>query len=313
MNSKHRWGVRLLAAALALSVASGAMAASKRIKPDSHGGAVKVLIAKKSYTYYRIDPQKPIEFRVTGPTPVRISSRHLYPAPGVSGRVAYKLRVDIDGVLLKTATLRAGASGSASLKSGARIGGLKETIIRVPAGQHTIRISCSGNEPGAAVRLYLDSGKKSAGRWIPYAPESYLESVRLQSKEVESTYYRFDRMQPAEITVKGPLKLRVGTRVDFGTTNGYTQRYVVRCLLDEQPWKSFSLSSTASHTSTYPEHPEITPGIERRIELNVPSGPRRVTIFLDGTAAGAAALRVQVNEKDLNAGRKPRNGAANGR
>jgi hypothetical protein len=70
-------------------------------------------------------------------------------------------------------------------------------------------------------------------------------------------------------------------------------------LLDGEPWKSFSLSTLASHTAIYPDHPEITPGAEKRILIDLPAGVHRITITLDGTAATSAALRIQVNDKEL--------------
>ena len=67
----------------------------------------------------------------------------------------------------------------------------------------------------------------------------------------------------------------------------------------------FALAALASHTATYPEHPEITPGAERLFNISVPSGPHKVAILLDGTTASGGALRIQVNQKQLNPGKKP--------
>ncbi len=307
----ERWRIaRALALGIVFCIAAGASASpgtaapTKAIKPVSHGGAVKVRLGQKTLTYYRSSAKKPVELSVAGPTPLRILSRHIYGDSAKSDRVSYSLRVEIDGVVLKTVSLKAGASGRATLAGGAKIGGLKESIVQIPAGQHAVRIYPRGKGRRIAVRLYLDGGTKSTGKWIPFAPDRFLEAARLHEKDRETTYYRFNQTSPIELTIRGPMSLRVHTRLDFGTTNGFTQKYVARCLLDGKPWKTFALSALASHTATYPEHPEITPGAERLCNLNVPSGPHRVTILLDGTAALGGALRIQVNQKQLNAGKK---------
>lgn len=295
---------------MACIVAGGApvpvgAASSKPIKPVSHGGVAKVHIGTKSSTYYRASAKKPVELTVAGPTPLRILSRHIYGDSAKSARVSYSLRVEIDGVVLKTISLKAGGSTRATLSGGAKIGGLKESIVQIPAGQHAVRIYPTAKGRRVALRLFLDGGKKSTGKWIPFAPDGFLEAARLHEKDRETTYYRFNQTKPIELTIRGPLSLRVRTRLDFGTTNGYTQKYVVRCLLDGKPWKSFALAALASHTATYPEHPEITPGAERLFNISVPSGPHKVAILLDGTTASGGALRIQVNQKQLNPGKKP--------
>ncbi len=310
MRTEHRRATAIFGLAILLGIAGAAAdlslaaSSSKRLKPASHAGVAKVQIGSKRLVYYRATAKKPIEFGVTGPTPLRILSRYLFPDSVKTGRASYSLRVEIDGVILRTVTLKAGASGSASLAGRARIGSLKESIVQIPAGQHAIRIYPTGKGKVVALRLYPDSGKKATGKWIPFAPERFLEAVRLHEKDRETTYYRFNPTNPVELTIRGPLTLRVRTRLDFGTTNGYTQRYVAKCLLDEKPWKSFALTALASHTATYPEHPEITPGAERILTLAVPSGSHQVTILLDGTAATGASLRIQVNQRQLNKGTK---------
>jgi hypothetical protein len=312
----ERWRVaRALALATVFCIGAGAPASpaaaapSKAVKPISHGGTVKVRIGQKTLTYYRSSAKNPVELSVAGPTPLRILSRHIYGDSAKSDRVSYSLRVEIDGVVLKTTSLKAGASGRATLAGGAKIGGLKESIVQIPAGQHAVRIYPTAKGRRIALRLYLDGGTKSAGKWIPFAPDKFLEAARLHEKDRETTYYRFNQTNPVELTIRGPLSLRVHTRLDFGTTNGYSQKYVARCLLDGKPWKSFALSALASHTATYPEHPEITPGAERLISLSVPYGPHQVTVLLDGTAALGGALRIQVNQKQLNPVKKLRSSA----
>jgi hypothetical protein len=170
MKKRRHWIKMGFAIVLMLCVSSGAQAVPKRVKPDTAAGTVKIMIGGKSYTYYRTQVGKPVEFRVLGPTPVRILSRHLYREGSKTGRATYRYRVEVDGVLLKTITQKSGASARAFLKDGAKIGGLDKAVVRIPAGNHTVRIVPAKGHAPIALRLYLDSGKKATGRWIPFCP-----------------------------------------------------------------------------------------------------------------------------------------------
>ena len=77
---------------------------------------------------------------------------------------------------------------------------------------------------------------------------------------------------------------------------------MIQALLDGELWKTFPLESKASHTSTYPEFSEITPGRGRIIELEIPDGTHEVSFTLNGTTASGAALRIRVPKKELGVG-----------
>jgi hypothetical protein len=68
-------------------------------------------------------------------------------------------------------------------------------------------------------------------------------------------------------------------------------------LLDGAAWKSVPSKSRASHTATYPDLPEITPGIGQILDLEIPAGMHDVAFHLEGTTAGGAALRIRVPPK----------------
>ncbi len=292
----------VVTAALALTLAPAASAASKRIRPVSHGGRVQVGIGAKKFTYHTASKEKPVVFRVKGPLPVKILSRCLFTdAPGAT---TYHLRLEIDGVELRTITEKAGISARAAIAGGGKIGSLEKAIVQIPSGDHRVRLFPT--EPGArvAVRVFTGTGKRTAAKMVPFAPEKFLQAVRLHAGDLETTLYRFDAVRPIEVPIHGPLHLDIGTRIDFGSSNGYTQAYVIKANLDGRPWKSFALKSRASHTVAYPDLPEITPGVERTIQLDVPSGSHVVSITLDGTTAAAAALRIRVPERELKVGMK---------
>jgi hypothetical protein len=149
-----------------------------------------------------------------------------------------------------------------------------------------------------AVRILRGTGKKATIRWASFQPDAGVKAVRLHEKDQESTVYRFSPAQSVSVSLRGPLKMRVTTRLDFGLTNGVTQSYVVKSTLDGKPWKSFTLKSTASHTATYPDLAQITPGTGRSFELDVPSGPHKIRFELTGTTAAGASVRIQIPRQE---------------
>jgi hypothetical protein len=279
-------------AVLAVVLCAGpASAKSTRLKASSHGGVVKVAVGKKTLTYYQATVLKPVEAVVVGPTRLRVIARNMAPEPGGDPVI---LKVEIDGGAPKTVTLKAASSKTASAPGGKAIGVLAKRSFEIPAGRHRVRVMPSEAGSAAAVRLYRGTAKKAKVEWVPFAPTKFEKALRLRSGDTELTCYRFTATAPVELSVIGPLRMRVDTRVDFGMTNGTTQSYVVKTLLDGKPWKSFSLKSRASHTTQYPEMAEVTPGRSVGIALEVPVGRHRVSVLLNGAGVGAATAAVRV-------------------
>lgn len=298
----------LVACATGMPGAGGvtsAQAAPLRLKPSSHGGVLKVVEGKKSRTYYKASKAQPVQLSLQGPITFRVIGRRLQPASG-----QMRLRLDLDGVQARELKLSAKLAKNAALKGGARLGAMARLVFKVPAGSHQVRIYPAAESGIAAVRILSGIGSKQVRKRVPFAPETYEKAARLQGRDSETTWYRFSAAQPVGLSVQGPLHLRISTRLDFGPTNGTTQSYVIKTQLDGKPWTGYSLKSRASHTVTYPEFSEITPGMARDFTLEIPSGFHRISLLLDGTTATGAAVQVTVPAKELKV--KPKRGSAGG-
>ena len=271
---------------------------SNRIRPAASAGSVKVMIGKKSGTYHKATKAKPVEFTIKGPATVRILSRYMFPSPELAKATSYAYRVEVGTTTLRTETRKAGISKQATLEGGLKVGTLEKSTIRFPAGTHRVRIVPVDGGASIAVRILKGTGKKVTTRWTSFQPDAGVKAVRLHEKDQESTVYRFGPAQPVTVSLRGPLKMRVTTRLDFGLTHGVTQSYVIKSTLDGKPWKSFTLKSTASHTATYPDLAQITPGTGRSFELDVPSGPHRIMLELTGTTAAGASARIQIPQPE---------------
>ena len=293
------WRMSLLAGlTLVFIVGSAWGATSSRIKPLRHGGVVSVQIGSKKSTYHKATTAVPVEFRAKGPGRVRILSRYMFAKPPTADSTSYRIRVEIDGVVILTQEETAGVGDRASV-AGAQIGTLERMTIRIPTGTHRVRVYPVDPAASVAVRLLKGSGKAPKVSWVAYQPETYAEAVRLQSGDIETTVYRFTASMPIGLTLHGPAKLKVTTRLDFAHINGVTQTYVIHALLDGGPFKTFALKTKSSHTTMYPDMTEIAPGQAKSFIVDIPSGTHAVTLALDGTTASGASARLYVPKKAI--------------
>ncbi len=285
--------------AMAAAPAVEAKTTTKRIQATASAGPMKVRVGAKLSNYDLASRQHPVEIRVKGPSSLRVLSRYVFPGASTPAATSYRIRAEIDGVELRTSVESFGISKSAATEAGGRIGTLETTTIRVPTGDHRVHIFPIEDGATVALRIFRGTPASSKITWVSFQPEGYAEAARLQEKETESTVYRMTQTQPVTVTLRGPLRLRVSTRLDFDHTNGVTQSYVVPILLDGKPWKSFPLKSRSSHTAVYPDFPEIVPGQGKMIELAVPSGTHTISIGLEATTARGAAVKLRVPQRKI--------------
>lgn len=284
-------------------IASLAIAAKKSavIKPVPGSPAVRVRTGGKVRLYHSASAAKPLEYRIRGPRSIRILTRCGISSPSETKATIYHIAVTVDGLPLTSKTLSSMVSSSAKGDAGVPLGALKKIVVRVPPGEHVIRIIPADPNP-VLVRMLTGTGKTAPAKLIPFEPERYVKAVRLMERDLETTVYRFTPSQPIGLTILGPLPLRVTTRLDFGSTNGVTQNYLLKVTMDGKPLKAFALKSAASHTATYPDLSEITPGRARSIDLNVPRGNHQIVITLDGTTAEGASMRIEIPQRESRAG-----------
>lgn len=271
----------------------------KWIKPSRHAGRVKVAIDGRKSTYYKATSESPVTLRVQGPIPLRVLHRFYAPSLTSVTPARYSVRILVDGKLVKSDGATVKLVESAAVDGGGFGGRLGKVVAQIPGGEHTVTIAPTGEMSTVLLRVYAGTARKQKTKWMAFEPHTYTESVRLHNRENETIVYRFDQTKPAGVELIGPARLMVGTRIDFGLPDGYTQSYVVKVMKNDKPWKSFALKARSSHTATYPDRPGILPGVERSFELDVPRGTHRLTFHLEGTTAEGAALRLRVPEKVL--------------
>jgi hypothetical protein len=273
------------------------LAASSRVMPSGEAEAVRIRVGNKRSTYHLATHARPVEYEVSGPTSIRVLSRCIILDEVADEPILYRLCLEIDGVEVRKLSEGAVVATDATLASGGAVGTLERTIVRIPPGSHRVRIFPVEEGRGVALRVLLGEGRSKRVSWVSYAPDSYEKAVRLHTRDTETIYYRLSVDHPVTFSINGPLKARVMTRLDFGPENGYSQAYVIKTLIDGQLVMSSVLKSRGSHTSTYPELPEVTPGVGRDVAFEVPAGRHEVTIALDGTTTRSASVRILIPQK----------------
>ncbi len=277
-----------------------------RIDPEKHAGRRGILIGEstKAMVYHRASQDQPAEFSVQGPVPLRVIARHYSPDRGL---VTMRLRIEIeedgqDEVETVVIHLDPRPSNTARRRDGTSVGVLRRGEMKIPMGLHRIRIYPENTTRSAIIRVFKGTPARSAASWVPFAPHRFEQAVILHGPDSETTYYRFTKETPVGLEVLGPLRLRVTTRLDFDEVAGSTQSYVVRVLLDGEPWQVFPLSSRTSPNVFYPDLPEIAPGVAREFTVSTPEGMHDVEIYLASTTAAGASARIRVPARELRAG-----------
>jgi hypothetical protein len=273
----------------------------KRVLPKAHAGVVKLRVGTKTSSYHRTTQARPAEFAVQGPLRLQVLARNLLAAAEAA---PIRLRLEVDGKPVRTMQLKAVVSKKASLAEGGRVGALYRATVEIPAGAHKLRVVPVEASGMAAVRVLSGNAAPSRKvKWVAFAPQIYERPLILRTGDQEETWYRFTPDKPAGLTIHGPLRLKISTRLDFDQHAGTSQSYVVRVMMDAKS-EGYSLKSRASQVGTYPDMGEIVPGMSQSFLVKVPAGIHQVTLHLDGTTASGATLRIRVPERELKAGNR---------
>jgi hypothetical protein len=282
---------------LAAAMAAPAEAASTRILPEQGATSLRISIGGKRSTYHAATRETPLEFRVQGPAPVRLCTRYLYAESETAEPKEYRVRLEINGVELRTVEEVAAPDHRARTADGLPVGSFEKAVVLIPSGTHRVRVFPTEERHAIAVRLFKGYGTKKSTAWVSFAPASYERAVRLHAKESETIYYRFSADKPIGFRIHGPLTVRAMTRLDFGMERASSQMYRIKVFVDGKLLSNIPLKTKASHTSAYPELPEITPGLARTIEFDIPKGRHDVSIALDGATSRTAALRILIPQR----------------
>ena len=263
------------------------------------GTVISLDIAGKQSSYYHLAAGQPLAFSVAGPgtasTIVRLALPESFDADSARYRVA---------VLEGTDTVRAVSTSTAP--ADAEWVGLKEgvTLLRkfsftVPEGQHNYQFMFeSGDASFAGLRLLLKRASPHAGD-SPLYPVAMDRMLTLIYNEKRLDFHLATTAQPVKLRVIGPTRLRMVTRLVYGSTMKGTQKYALVMALDKNPLKPEEFSTTKAINSQFEEESDWVPGKSRTAYIVVPDGEHELTVTPQATDAPGVALRFTLPAEDV--------------
>jgi poly-gamma-glutamate system protein len=271
-----------------------------KIKPKEDLGEMCLQSQSQQYSYLVLDPEAPVEFKVHGPSRVKLICRHIQ-GPDDSSRQAFTVTIDLDGaeILRKTFQSKTNTQVSVCNEDG-QVSSLRRTYIDIPKGSHRIQIRGNSSGKGQTVcRLFRDNKRKTSGT-VPFAPEGYQELATLQFESgKQSTYYRFGASTPLTFTVSGPTTLQLFTRLDFRQGMLGSQKYALEILCDGVSWQKFHYDVSQLPNAFYPDHRGLLPGTRKKIKISVPDGTHHYEVRCVRPENCGISAQIRIPKKDL--------------
>ena len=123
------------------------------------------------------------------------------------------------------------------------------------------------------VGLIMVYGSSKKSDWSSLRPVKYKDSVKIKVGDALRAYYSLYPDEPVVVNVKGPLRLRAITRIDFDSAISRRRNYEIKVYMDggQEPL-SFKKKSEPSYLSAFREVKDKIPGKIRNIYLDIPKG-----------------------------------------
>jgi len=269
----------------------------KSVTPENFKERVLIEAYGTELIYYGLDASSTLTFKVKGPTQIRVLSRLRFP-PGLSGEQSYEVTVLEDGVIKEKIDHRTTKSKKASYLEMAdlRLGeAMHMDFVVEDTIRHTYEVRLSSHL-GQRVEIRLFKLRDET-EIIPLEHAGYVTAILSESRE--RMYYFINSEHPVRVRIKGPTRLKIQTRLDYGPAMVGKQIYSLTVSEDAKSLKTFHMESVRSSTVTYKERPEVIPGALNTIQIEVPAGTHVYEFQLPHAQFTGAALRFLMPTKNL--------------
>lgn len=253
------------------------------------GTPVAVVTDENISSFFLCSQREPLEFDVTGPGTVEITTRLLLPKGKTEGSYAVELREG--GRLLERHETQ-------SELAMAKLSGRPERVCKSrkfhheisPGAHHLTLVFTGGNFLGVAANLGITTQFKPDA-FVAITPLSYARSTVLLANEKQMTYYVAAPDRPVVFRVVGPARLKVVSRLVFDERMQGLQKYAVSVFEGKKLWQRFPLQTTKSTAQSFRDWPEVVPGKSRTFYIDAPSGEHQYNFGLsEGVGRGVALL-----------------------
>jgi hypothetical protein len=285
---------------LALGLLAASPAAAERWGTLEHlpgAATATLLVSDKERVYFRVTAAKPLEFAITGPAQVRITTRVEMPA-GSPAVATYQLKV-FEGVRMvdQIATESSVADSVRTAGSAMRFGKSRTLTFDLPAGKHALKLALAG--AAAVVVRIQQSGGASDVPMISLTPVSAARSVSVAEGEKTIPYYTVLPRRPVMLRVVGPTTLEILSRLDFDETMRGTFSYTLRASAKGRTLTEAQFKTTKATTATYTNLPDRVPSKFDRMIVAVPGGLHEISLQLIQPARGSAEIHARIPQPSV--------------
>jgi hypothetical protein len=135
----------------------------------------------------------------------------------------------------------------------------------------------------AVLAVALTWGDASSATWRSIAPARSGAKADILVGSKTLTYYRFDSVAPLVLSVEGPTRLKILTRVRI-PNDREEETYAVTVTRDGEHTSTEEFTAPVSTDAHYVSFNSYRPGVIRRVYVDVPTGQHGYEIFAAGDA-----------------------------
>ena len=255
------------------------------IKPKNKTIDISI-IKRVTQQYYLLTKDSPIELTIAGPTWLRVYTRLLF-KPGMKEKAIFKIIVT-EGEEEKIVSLETEKSNSAVGAAKQEFGKWRSFFIEVPQGINNYKFSL-WQVPSETVAVRFSIEKPS--EWKSMPPNQQTKKLIAEEAGKTTEYYELGPTEPIKLKLEGPLRIKVGARLNYDITIAGAQKFTIVVLEAGKELQRATFRVNKSETVKYQNKPEVIPSAERTFYLQFPGGKHELEFQMTGTMAKSGGLR----------------------
>ncbi len=265
---------------------------SQKVEFKGNPQRVKVKIRTEvEREYLLLEKDKPIIFKVDGPTYLRVYTRLVYPK-GAKGVAIYKLILEEDEQQERIITKKTELSDKAYL-DGKRLGKWRSFLIEVPPGKHTYKLGIwKSPSPQIAIRIR----RTAPPVWKELSPLSSAEVLTAYEAEKKTNYYLLETGKTIKFRVDGPKRIKVVVRLNFDDSMGEEGGFTIAVKENGNDIERASFKTYRSDEVRWKNRKDVVPGKAQTFYFEIPKGKHVIEVELLGTLAKSAGIRLLIPE-----------------
>jgi hypothetical protein len=281
---KYFCSVVLLLQVIGLTALAQTSSSGLEIKPKNRTIDISI-IKRVTQQYYLLTKDPPIELAIAGPNWLRIYTRLLFQKE-MKGKTAYKIVVS-EGEVERIISLETEKSNSSFGPTNQEFGKWRSFFIEVPKGVNNYKFSL-WQAPSDTIAIRFSIEKPKEWQTVAVPGTSFKLNAEEAGKIID--YYELGTTEPIKLQLEGPLRLKVGARLNYNVTMEGAQKFTVVVLDNGKELQRATFRVTKSETAKYKNQPEVIPSSERSFYLQIPAGKHELEFQLNETMGKNAGL-----------------------